>query len=232
MTAKTRTRAGKLVACKCRDFEAHAMVDGSDPDTTQIETTGCERQTNRLFAQGHDAKLVSFLVRAELAGHAIHWGRSTGVLHSGDAVAAAQQISTALAIKTQNALNKAEEKAIARKARQETKTREKAKKVAQAKAPREVPVRISELEAIATKMEAKYPAIPEAPAEQDAWADYDGQQEDSPVELVEETRPEPARIKVGRWFYDALIDPATKVATFKTKLGGTKTAQPGDYTIA
>lgn len=207
----TRTRKGKLVTCKCRDFEAHVMVDGSDPDTTEIETTGCDRQTNRLFAQGHDAKLVSFLVAAELAGHGIAWGRATGVLHTGDAVLAARQISDALAAKTQKALNKAEEKAIARQARQDTKARVAAeKKTAKAKAPREVPVQV-----------VAEPVIEDEGTDEPS-------EEPTPEVITAAGRE--AKIKVGRWTYDAIIDNASGIASYKTKLGGSKVANPGEFT--
>ncbi|MFF5214805.1 hypothetical protein [Micromonospora sp. NPDC000442] len=106
MTAK-RTRPTSPKPCRCSTFEVGEA----------FETTGCDRQTARLFAQGHDAKLVSFLVRAELDGKDIHWGRETGVLYSGDAVTAAQSVSLALAAKAGAMLAKAQERAAKKAAK-------------------------------------------------------------------------------------------------------------------
>ncbi|MBQ1017749.1 hypothetical protein KBX71_07680 [Micromonospora sp. D93] len=96
-----RTKAGKLGPCQCSRFEVGTTTDGPDgiePDIT-IETTGCDRETPRLFAQGHDAKLVGFLVRAELEGKEVRYGRAEGVVISSDAVSALGTISDALAAK-------------------------------------------------------------------------------------------------------------------------------------
>lgn len=101
--AKTTTSTGKLHPCACSTFEAH--TGDADDQNAEILTTGCARVTKNSFAQGHDAKLVSFLVQWQLAGHEIHSGRATGVLTShGDAVAAAQTVSGALAVKAKAAI--------------------------------------------------------------------------------------------------------------------------------
>ncbi|MEU9506488.1 hypothetical protein AB0D32_09445 [Micromonospora sp. NPDC048170] len=61
-----RTRPGALKPCACRSF---AVLDGDQV----TETTGCDRMTNRQFAQGHDAKLKSMLIRAGVAGLQVRW---------------------------------------------------------------------------------------------------------------------------------------------------------------
>jgi len=134
MASTPRTRKGKLVACKCRDFEGHRPSGGSGE--VEILTTGCTAQTNRMFAQGHDAKLVSNLVRWQLEECTIAWGRhSAQVLSMGDAVNAAASVSEALAVKTERALCKAMERRIAQQAREDTRARERAARGARPERP-------------------------------------------------------------------------------------------------
>lgn len=112
MTATApRTRTTALHACNCRNFEAGNRVDveGGDVDFVNVRTTGCNASTTRLFAQGHDAKLISFLVAAEqdgleiaLVGQGSSWGRAED---------AARTISDALATKAANMIATAQAKA-------------------------------------------------------------------------------------------------------------------------
>jgi hypothetical protein len=169
----------KTVACACRSFEFGSY----DPDTEQDDTytTECAQTTTRVFAQGHDAKLVGFLVRAELAGEEISL-IDGGMRTSFGAVTAARAISEALAAKAQAQLDAAKARLAKAAAREASKT---ARKSAKAAAPK-----------------------PEA-------------------------KPEPttrdAKIKVGRWTYDATIDTATGEATYSKKLGGAVTVEQGGY---
>lgn len=179
MTATApRTRTTALHACNCRNFEAGNRVDveGGDVDFVNVRTTGCNASTTRLFAQGHDAKLVSFLVAAEqdgleiaLVGQGSSWGRAED---------AARTISDALATKAANMIATA---------------RTKAAKKAVAKLTRKVSK--AELAAVATP----------APV----WRS--------------------AKIKIGRWTYDAQIETATGDATYTTKLGINKLADRGTF---
>ncbi|MFE2612272.1 hypothetical protein ACFXA2_01480 [Micromonospora chalcea] len=117
-----RTKVGKLGPCTCSKFEVGVTVDGpdgSEPDVT-IETTGCDRRTPRLFAQGHDAKLVSFLVRAELDGKEVRYGRGEGTVITSDAVTALKSVSEALAVKAAAMLAKAQERAAKKAASKKT----------------------------------------------------------------------------------------------------------------
>lgn len=216
-----RTRKGALKACKCRDFEAHVMTDGGNPDDIEIVGTGCKAETNRLFAQGHDAKLVSFLVKWELDGLNIAYGRATGVLTHTDAVGAAGTVSEALAVKAQNALNKATEKEIARKARQDT----KARKAAEVKPPRQVAARVvSKPEQVASEIKNRQvDELVEAMTAPLA---------DAPIVAATEEAPQirQAKIKVGRWTYDAEID-STDQARYTTKQGEVKILPAGGYSI-
>lgn len=168
------TKTGSLRPCTCRSFEAgtRTEVTGGDVDFTDVRTTGCTASTTRLFAQGHDAKLVSFLVAAELDGLEIalvdqgsSWGRAED---------AARTISDALAIKAAAMVAVAVRRAAKKQAR----------KV------------------------AKIPTLTTAHAE--------------PT-----TRE--ARIKVGRWTYDATIELATGIASYRTRLGATHKVDAGAY---
>ncbi|MGW7356626.1 hypothetical protein ACWGI0_08245 [Streptomyces sp. NPDC054802] len=56
-TTAAKTAQAEPVACTCSQF---ATEDG--------RTTGCQAETKRLFAPGHDAKLKSFLIKAGAEG--------------------------------------------------------------------------------------------------------------------------------------------------------------------
>lgn len=123
MAAKTttRTRTTSLHPCACSVFLFG--IEGEDTDYG----TGCTRMTNRIFAQGHDAKLVGFLVRADMAGEEIA-SVDGGIRRTYlDAVHAAGSISEALATKAQ-AQYDAAVKRVAKKANKPkvTKTRKQA----------------------------------------------------------------------------------------------------------
>ncbi len=124
--------AGKMVRCYCSNFEFitdETTVNGQ-PEIESY-TTNCTQATTRVFAQGHDAKLVGFLVRAELAGEEIRINNG-GVVHSwGNAVLAALAISEPLAAKAQAQLDAARARIAKREAREAAKTaRASAKKAA------------------------------------------------------------------------------------------------------
>ncbi|SIR13138.1 hypothetical protein [Micromonospora avicenniae] len=61
-----RTKPGTPRPCACQSF---AVLDGE----TVTETTGCTKVVPRRFAQGHDAKLKSLLIRAGVAGYRVRW---------------------------------------------------------------------------------------------------------------------------------------------------------------
>lgn len=70
MTKTTKT-AKALHSCECSKFEAH--IEGSDVTFT----TGCNAQTVRTFAPGHDAKLKSALIAWAILGYEIRKGDAT-----------------------------------------------------------------------------------------------------------------------------------------------------------
>jgi hypothetical protein len=123
----------KTVACACRSFE----FGDYDPDTEDDNTytTGCSQTTTRVFAQGHDAKLVGFLVRAQLNGDEIaqiDGGMRTTYM---DAVHAARTFSEELAIKAQAQLDAAKARLAKTAAREAAKTARASAKKAAAVAP-------------------------------------------------------------------------------------------------
>lgn len=167
--------------CLCQSFEFGHTTDIAETGDVDFEgyTTECTQSTTRIFAQGHDAKLVGFLVRAELGGEEIHMLQG-GVNHVfGSAVNAAGTVSAALAAKAQAQLDAAR----ARIAKKE----------------------LAEATKKARRSERKAAKVEAAPTTRDA------------------------KIKVGRWEYDATIDLATGAATYTSKQGVTWTKAQGDY---
>lgn len=101
MTKTPATPKNTIHPCACSEFSFvtdERLTEDGDVELAAY-TTGCAEVTKRTFAMGHDAKLVGFLVRAELARHDIR--RITGgvAITTGEAVDAAARISDKLAIK-------------------------------------------------------------------------------------------------------------------------------------
>lgn len=172
----------KLTRCICSSFAFGTYGPDGSAESFEDYTTDCRQSTSRVFAQGHDAKLVGFMVRAELAGEEISRTEGGVRVTFAGAVAAAGRISEALAFKAQAQLDAArarlakKELAEARKA-----ARKSAKKAVEVETPAPIPTHRD------------------------------------------------ARIKVGRWAYDAAIELATGQATYSKKLGGTVTVEQGAY---
>lgn len=180
-----------LHPCTCRNFEAGNRVDveGGDVDFIDVRTTGCTASTTRLFAQGHDAKLVSFLVAAELAnleialvGQGSSWGRAED---------AARTISDALASKAQAMIATA---------------KAKANKPRRTKTPTQAMNDLVERQAKA-ELAKRTPAAVEAT--QDSW--------DPEAEVA--LAPRKVTIKVGRWTYMATVDAAGDAHYFSPSKG-------------
>lgn len=134
VTAKpTKGKKPEPTACLCSKFEAVIMRDGDnagdEPEIVSERSTGCDALTARSFAPGHDAKLVAFLVAAELDGYEL--SLNDGMSISGDAVGLLkdQVGSSLLAGKARRAIEAGQRKAAA-KAKREA---EKAQKTATAK---------------------------------------------------------------------------------------------------
>lgn len=128
MTAKLRN-------CSCQTFAFGSYGPDGSAEAFTDYGTDCSQTTWNVFAQGHDAKLVGFMVRAELAGEEIAKVEGGVRITFPGAVAAAQSISDALAIKAQAQLDAA----IARLAKKASTQAKKAAKTS-AKAAAKVEV--------------------------------------------------------------------------------------------
>lgn len=174
--------AAKMKPCLCRSYEFGNTVEVGDQPEFDGYGTGCRQSTTKTFAQGHDAKLVGFLVRAELAGEEIRVNTGGVVSTWGKAVAAALWISEALALKAQAQMDAAKARVAKAGAREAAKAARKSAKAA-----------------------AEPVAETPKPTTRKAW------------------------IKVGRWAYEATIDLASGVATYRTRLGATHKVDAGTY---
>lgn len=108
MTNPTRTR------CLCSTFAFGSYGEDGSAESYTDYTTGCGETTTRTFAMGHDAKLVGYMVRAEMSGEEI--AQVDGGMRTtfADAIHAAAAISDALAAKTAAQLDAAKAR-VARK---------------------------------------------------------------------------------------------------------------------
>jgi hypothetical protein len=157
MTAQTATKTApapkSLKPCSCRRFEV-GTFDADQPDAPSW-TTDCDRSTHRLFAQGHDAKLVGFLVRGQLDGYEVRSTEGGVSVTYPDAVAAAGTISGALAAKARNMLRVAKEKADAKAQREAEKATKKAEKQAASKEPGKIKAKVGRWEVEGTVTEGR-----------------------------------------------------------------------------
>lgn len=167
--------------CLCQSYE---VADPKDADS--VFTTGCEQTTKSVFAQGHDARLVSFLVDGHFDGYQLRQiidGKTTVYAVPADAVA---HVSEPLRLKAE----KATDNRTARdKAKADAKEAREAKK-AEAKAAKE--------KAAAEKAAAKEANAPKATGAEVVAGSTEGDQ--TPLAEGE------VKIKVGRWEYNATID--------------------------
>lgn len=178
--------------CLCQSFE----VGNFDPakegtEDEEIFSTGCTQTTMSTFAQGHDARLVSFLVDGHFDGYTLRQvvnGVSQTFATPADAAA---QGSDALRLKAEKATANRQEKVTATEAKKAERERVKAEKdqaKADAKAAREK-----------EKENAKAAKANEPKSTGAAVAA--GSREGEPITGPEGT----TRIKVGRWEFDAVI---------------------------
>jgi hypothetical protein len=107
--------AAKLTQCLCSSFDFGTFGEDGSAESYSDYNTGCTQTTTRVFAQGHDAKLVGFLVRAELAGEEISTSGGGMRMTYDGAVKAARTVSEALAAKAQAQLDAAKAR-LAKKA--------------------------------------------------------------------------------------------------------------------
>lgn len=190
--------------CYCQSFE---LVDPEDTDTTF--TTGCEQTTLSTFAQGHDARLVSFLVDGYLDKYQIH-GLSGGktVLYATPAEAAATA-SDALRDKAEKATANKVAKRNAVQERKDAREALKAKKAEEKEAAKAA--KQAEKDAKANAPKATGAEVVSGSATGDVAPLAEGQ----------------VRIKVGRWEYVATQN-ADGGVTFTNGKGEVETREQGD----
>lgn len=193
--------------CLCQFYEVYNPASADE-----VFTTGCEATTKATFAQGHDARLVSFLVDGKGDGYEIRFvkdGVSTGFGTPGEAVA---DVSNALQTKAEKAWENKQEKvkgAAERKANREAlAAKKKAEKDAKA------------AEKAAAK-EAKASG-PKATGAEVVAGSAEGEQA--------ELQPGQAVIKVGRWEYVAQVD-AEGNATYTDGSGAEQTRERDGYQL-
>jgi hypothetical protein len=168
--------------CLCQFYEVY------DPkDVEAVFTTGCEASTKATFAQGHDARLVSFLVDGKGDGYEIRVvkdGKTTSYDTPAEAVA---DVSNALQGKAEKAWDNKRAKTVAVAERKAARDKLKADKAAaKAKADEE------RAAAKAAKADG-----PKATGAEVVAGSAEGEQA--------ELQPGQAVIKVGRWEYVANI---------------------------
>ncbi|MEV7150481.1 hypothetical protein AB0O05_28760 [Streptomyces sp. NPDC093084] len=121
--------------CECSRYSVLVNVreDGTGDLVWDEElTTGCEATARKLFAQGHDAKLKSFLIKAGVAGHEVSRDDG-GVVSTADAATHANHytfghmIVAGIERAEAKVAAKAERKAKRERDRQETATRHAAR---------------------------------------------------------------------------------------------------------
>lgn len=199
--ATEEPKAPKVVkqphVCYCSYFEVGKYTDGNEDE---VFTTGCTQTTLGTFAQGHDARLVSFLVDGHADGYTIRrvmGGKATTFDNPGDA---ARTASDKLGDKAATATINRADKAKAAQAKKDEREKAKAERAAERE------------KAKADKAAAKEKAAAEKASQPKATGAevVAGSAEGDPVTAPEGT----VKIKVGRWEYDAIIDPETEVATY------------------
>lgn len=170
-------------ACLCSTYE---LVDRKDPDS--LFSTGCSQTTKSQFAQGHDAKLVSFLVEGFMDGYAIRQLVDGKYVSRVTPEEAARVASTKLGDKAAAATQNATDRQAVKDARAKEREAAKAKK-AEEKAARDA----KKAEEKATKANE-----PKAVGAEVIAGSSEGDQS-TPAEGQ-------VKIKVGRWEYNATID--------------------------
>lgn len=190
-------------ACLCSEFEVRGETDN------EVFGTGCAETTMRNFAQGHDARIGSFLVDGHFDGYTlvrVSGGKETKYATPAEALA---PISEALAAKATKATENRQARVDAKAQRDQEREAKKAERE-QAKA-----------QAAAAKEAAKVESANKG-AEVVA-----GSAEGDPIERPSGT----TRIKVGRFEYDAVIDEESGTATYRDGKGDEQSRERDGYRV-
>lgn len=185
MTGITNRNTKALKPCACSLFQVEKRTDIADGDLVR---TGCTRQTNRQFAQGHDAKLVSFLVAADIEGRLMMVDGLAENFGSADEILRAT-FGEALAAKAQRAIVNALDKAA----------RAKTPKAAKAAAPREVAVTVVEPTPVEAPTQlGKYTVEPDIKGKVGRWI-YEGHENSDGTFSYVVASGEQKLAQVGKW---------------------------------
>lgn len=193
--------------CACHAFEIQSwkgeVPEGADPgDYAVYEGTNCTQMTHRTFAPGHDAKLKSLLIKAGAAGLEI-------VRHEGgmNVYSSAEQVANHFGFGHQvlSGIQRAQAKAEARAEKKAAVDKARA----DLKNGKVTPEGNAALKADNRSKKAKAAARGKKAA----------------------GITQPVTIKVGRWTYEATIDPDTNAAQYTSANGEIKTAAEGKYKL-
>jgi hypothetical protein len=196
--------------CLCSFYEVGNYEEGSD----EVFTTGCEQKTKRTFAQGHDARLVSFLVDGYFDGYDIRLvdgGVATTFATPGEAARVASESLGDKATKATENRRVKRDSADLKKAEREAAKAEKAKEKAE------------KAEAKAKEKAEKAEAAKSTPQVEVVAGSHEGDVPELPEGVV--------KIKVGRWEYDATIDPETGAASYIDGKGDEQTTERDGYRL-
>lgn len=203
--------------CYCSLFEV-GNFETAGTTEEEIFSTGCEQTTKRTFAQGHDARLVSFLVDGHFDGYKIRIVKDGVATNFGTPEAAARTASDSLGDKaakaTQNRADRAAAKETAKAAREAEKAAKKAE-ADKAKAAKKEAAEKAKAEAASAKKDAPHAEVAAGSTEGDQTPLAEGQ----------------VKIKVGRWEFPADIDPETEVATYVNGKGETCVIERDGYRV-
>jgi hypothetical protein len=207
-----------LKPCFCSYFEVGNFDPEVKDEDAEIFSTGCTQQTKRTFAQGHDARLVSFLVDGFFDGYDLRLVEGGVAVSFSDPAGAAARASDALRDKALKATENRGLKLEAAKAKKDEREKAKAEKAAAyAK---------EKAEKAATKEKAKAEKDAAKASKPQAEVVAGSQEGDMP-ELLKGV----VKIKVGRWEYDATIDQETGEASFTDGKGEPQTIERDGYRI-
>jgi hypothetical protein len=209
--------APKTRDCACKFYEVFAVDEAGNAKPDEVFTTGCEQTTGSTFAQGHDARLVSFLVDGLADGYQIRRVKDGVETKYGTPGEAVSDISNALQTKAEKAWENRQAKmhgAAERKAARDKLKADKAAAKAEADAKK--------AQAKAEAAEAKKAAGPKATGAQVVA----GSSEGDATELAEDQ----AIIKVGKFEFLATVD-ADGTATYVDGSGAEQTRERDGYQL-
>lgn len=197
--------------CYCSFFEVGNYDSEQNDD---VFTTGCTQETKRTFAQGHDARLVSFLVDGHYDGYVIRLVKDGQTTQFEKPEDAARTASESLGDKAAKATKNRQERIDAAQARKDAREADRTAKAAE-KARLKAEKDAAKEQAAAEKANKPQVEVVAGSAEGDVPAGPEGT----------------TKIKVGRWEYDAVIDEQTGTATYTDGKGDQVSIERDGYRL-